>query len=125
MNWVEKKMNNKELADKDFNQAVALDTTKQTVGYIFSLLYLGRADEAVNVLQSNLLGTTDNSIALSDYYNLACLYSLMNKPDEANIYLKKAIDSGYEKKYAMKDEDLDNIRNTDDYKAIMADKPVQ
>jgi len=120
-----KKMNNKELADKDFNQAVALDTTKQTVGYIFSLLYLGRADEAVNVLQSNLLGTTDNSIALSDYYNLACLYSLMNKPDEANIYLKKAIDSGYEKKYAMKDEDLDNIRNTDDYKAIMADKPVQ
>jgi hypothetical protein len=47
----------------------------------------------------------------------------MNKPEEANIYLKKAIDSGYSKKFAANDEDFDNIRKTPDYVALMADNP--
>ena len=74
---------------------------------------------AADILQQSLLKTTDNSLMLVDYYNLACLYSLMNKPDEANNYLKLAIDNGYSKKYAIADEDLDNIRATDEYKNIM------
>lgn len=114
-----KKKDNKQLAENDFNKVIQLDTTKKTIDYIFSLFYVGRGDEAVAILQDEVLNTTDNALVLGDYYNLACLYSLMNKPDEANIYLKKAIDGGYEKKYAIADEDLDNIRNTDDYKSIM------
>jgi tetratricopeptide (TPR) repeat protein len=110
---------------KDFNKVLLLDTSKNTVNYIFSLFYIGRGDEAVSILQGNILKTNNDAELLSDYYNMACLYSLMNKPDEANIYLKKAIDNGYAKKYAVADEDLDNIRNTDDYKAIMTDKPAQ
>lgn len=120
-----KKMNNKDRATQDFNKVIALDTTKKTVGYIFSLFYIGKADEAVDVLNSEILSTNNDAVLLSDYYNMACLYSLMNKPDEANIYLKKAIDNGYAKKYVIADEDLDNIRNTDDYKAIMTAKPAQ
>lgn len=114
-----KKKNDKQLAINDFNKVIQLDTTKKTIDYIFSLFYVGRGDEAAAILQNDVLGTTDNAQVLSDYYNLACLYSLMNKPDEANIYLKKAIDGGYAKKYAIADEDLDNIRNTDDYKATI------
>jgi len=114
-----KKINNKQLAISDFNKVLQLDTSKKSVDYIFSLLYLGRSDEAIGILQNKLLQTTDNAAILEDYYNLACLYSLMNKSDEANIYLKKAIDNGYAKKYAVADEDLDNIRNTDDYKTTM------
>lgn len=120
-----KKMNNKELANNDFNKVLQLDTTKKTVDYIFSLFYLGKGNEAVTILHDNLLSTTDNALMLGDYYNLACLYALMNKPVEANIYLKKAIDNGYVKKYAATDEDLDNIRNTDDYKSIMSSTPGQ
>jgi len=117
-----KKKDNKELAANDFNKVIALDTTKKTIDYIFSLFYVGRGDEAVAILQDEVLNTTDNALVLGDYYNLACLYSLMNKPDEANIYLKKAIDGGYEKKYAIADEDLDNIRNTDDYKSTIGNR---
>ncbi len=40
----------------------------------------------------------------------------MNKTDEANIYLKKCIGGGYSKKYVLKDPDLENIRNTPEYK---------
>jgi hypothetical protein len=87
---------------------------------VFSLFYTGKGDEAAAILQNDLLSTNDSPQLLADYYNLACLYSLMNKPDEANIYLKKAFDNGYAKKYAIADEDLDNIRNTDDYKAAIA-----
>jgi tetratricopeptide (TPR) repeat protein len=115
-----KKMNSKQLAMDDFNKVLALDTTKKSVDYIFALFYTGKGDEAAGILQSSLLSTNDDAAVLSDYYNLACLYALMNKPNEANIYLKKAIDAGYVKKYAMADEDLDNIRNTDDYKSTMA-----
>jgi tetratricopeptide (TPR) repeat protein len=114
-----KKMNDKQSALNDFNKVIQLDTTKKTVDYIFSLFYTGKGDEAAAILQDNLLTTTDNALMLSDYYNLACIYSLMNRPDEANIYLKKAIDGGYAKKYAIADEDLNNIRNTDDYKTTM------
>jgi hypothetical protein len=44
----------------------------------------------------------------------------MNKPDEANTYLKKAIEAGYSKEFAANDEDFDNIRKTPDYIALMA-----
>jgi tetratricopeptide (TPR) repeat protein len=116
-----KKFNKKDLAITDFNKVIALDTTHQSVGYVFSLLYIGKGDTAVEVLQKDILNTTDESKLLTDYYNLACLYSIMNKPNEANNYLKMAIDKGYAKKYAAADEDLDNIRNTAEYKTTIGD----
>jgi tetratricopeptide (TPR) repeat protein len=116
-----KKFDKKELAITDFNKVIELDTSHKTVSYIFSLFYIGKGDEATGILQREVVNTTDEPVLLSDYYNLACLYSLMNKPEEANNYLKMAIDKGYAKKYAVADEDLDNIRNTADYKTIMGD----
>jgi tetratricopeptide (TPR) repeat protein len=114
-----KKLNKKDLATADFNKVLQLDTSKKSVGYVFSLLYTGKADEAISILQSELLTAPNSASLTSDYYNLACMYSLINQADEANIYLKKAFDNGYSKKYAMADEDLDNIRNTDDYKSMI------
>ena len=110
----------KKQAIGDFNKVLQCDTSKKSVEYIFSLFYTGNGDAAVAQLQNDVLSTTNTAFVNGDYYNLACLYSLMKQPDEANIYLKKAIDSGYSKKYAAADVDLDNIRNTDDYKTIMA-----
>jgi tetratricopeptide (TPR) repeat protein len=111
----------KDLAMNDFNKVIELDTSHQTVNYIFSLFYIGNGGEAARILQQQVVNTTDNAMILSDYYNLACLYSLMNNPAEANSYLKIAIDRGYAKKYAVADDDLDNIRNTADYKSIIGD----
>jgi len=109
----------RELAIKDFNKAIAIDTSKKSSGYLFSLFYTGRGDEAADILQKQLITADDNIQLVNDYYSLARLYSLMSKPEDANNYLKLAIDSGFAKKYAEDDDDLDNIRNTSDYKSIM------
>jgi tetratricopeptide (TPR) repeat protein len=116
------KKNNKDLAISDFNKILTMDTTKRSFEYAYALFYTGSADKAINVMQSNLLATTNGSLLMSHYYNLACLFSLMNKPDEANIYLKKCIDGGYSKKYALTDTDLDNIKNTPEFKDIVGGK---
>jgi len=115
------KLNKKDAAIENFNKVLALDTTKSSDCYIFSQYYLGKADKAVEILQDKILKTNDDSQLRDDYYQLACLYSLMNKPDDSNNNLKIAIDKGYAKKYAAADEDLNNIRNTADYKSIISD----
>jgi tetratricopeptide (TPR) repeat protein len=114
-----KQLHKDDLARQDFNKVISLDTSKKSVDYIFSLFYIGKGDEAAAILQKEVLSTTDEAQVLGDYYNLACLYALMNKPDEGNNYLKMAIDKGYAKKYIVADEDLDNLRNTTDYKNMM------
>jgi tetratricopeptide (TPR) repeat protein len=110
------KKNNKELAMGDFNKVLELDTTKSSFAYAFALFYTGNPDKAIDVMRKNVIATTNDPLLMSHYYNIACLYSLMNKPEEANIYLKKCIDDGYSKKYALADPDLENIRNTQEYK---------
>jgi tetratricopeptide (TPR) repeat protein len=113
-----KKMN-KELAMTDFKKIIAMDTTKSS-DYAFALFYTGDPDKAVEIMQNNLVATTNPYFLLVDYYNMACLLSLMNKVDEANSFLKKCIDGGYPKRYALADGDLDNIRNTDEFKNIIS-----
>lgn len=109
--------NDKAMAD--FNKVLTLDTAK-AFAYAFALFYTCNADKAIQVMQKNAISTTDPALLITHYYNLTCLYALMNKPDEANAYLKKCIDGGYSKKYAQIDPDLENIRNTADFKAMTA-----
>lgn len=116
-----KRIVDKEKAMQDFNKVIALDTTKATVSYIFSQFYIGNTDLAMQKLQEQVLKTVSADDVLNHYYNIACMFSIMNKPDEANIYLKKAVESGYFKQFAANDEDFDNIRKTPDYIALMAD----
>jgi len=113
------KLNNKDLAVNDFKEILARDTSKQSADYAFSLYYTGNPDKAVEVMQSSFLKTNDTFVLMGDYYNMACLYAVMNKPEEANNFLKKCIDGGYNKKYALTDGDFDNIRNTAEFKNIM------
>jgi tetratricopeptide (TPR) repeat protein len=113
------KLGKKDQAMADFSKVLALDTTKKSYEYAFALFYTGSADKAIRLMQDNIVGTNNPAVLISDYYNLACLYSLMNKPDEANTYLKKCIDGGYSKKYAQTDPDLENIRGTQDFIAMM------
>jgi tetratricopeptide (TPR) repeat protein len=116
------KTNSKELAINDFKQILALDTSKLSADYAFSLYYTGSPDKAVEVMQSSFLKTTDTFVLMGNYYNMACLYSIMNKPEDANNFLKKCIDSGYNRKYALTDSDFDNIRNTNEFKNTMESK---
>ena len=51
------------------------------------------------------------------YYNIACLYAKQNKTKQSIEWLEKAIDKGYKNlNLITTDEDLENIRNTSEYK---------
>jgi len=113
------KFNNKQQALTDFNRVIALDSTLKTHAAVFSLYYIGKSDQAVQALEKKLPEAINTVAERDEQYDLACLYALMNQPKEANSYLKIAIGKGYSKKYAMADENLINIKNTDDFKNIM------
>lgn len=52
------------------------------------------------------------------YYNIACCFSLMGDTEKANRWLKKSVDQGFHDfAHMAQDSDLDNIRNTEAYKA--------
>jgi clan AA aspartic protease (TIGR02281 family) len=54
------------------------------------------------------------------YYDAACLYSKMGMKDEALKFMEKSLEKGYRRFAHMEvDEDLDNIRNTEEYKALI------
>ncbi|NIV14432.1 MAG: tetratricopeptide repeat protein, partial [Aliifodinibius sp.] len=54
------------------------------------------------------------------HYNIACMYSRLNRVDESIEWLKKAIDKGYSNWESIKsDSDLENIRDTDAYKELV------
>ena len=49
-------------------------------------------------------------------YNIACSYSLMNKPDNAYKYLASAVERGYNAfEYIKKDSDMANLRKQPDW----------
>lgn len=57
---------------------------------------------------------------LTPYYNLACIYSLGGDKKKALEYLTMAVDKGYKNHLWMqKDKDLDNLRDTEEFKALM------
>ena len=75
-------------------------------------------DEAMKYFKAALKLKPDHSDAL---YNIACIYSIMSKPDESIKRLDKAmhLDPKY-KDIASKDSDFDNIRKTQQYQQLMS-----
>lgn len=54
------------------------------------------------------------------YYNIACIYAKQNKPEESVVWLKKAVEKGFNDWNHIKtDSDLDNIRSSPYYKAFV------
>jgi len=55
-------------------------------------------------------------------YGIACLYSLIGKPEEAVYYLRKAVDVGFaHRQYLEKDGDFDPIRHHPGYVELIKD----
>ena len=56
-------------------------------------------------------------------YNMACLYSVKNNPEEACKWLRDSFENGFDNwERIKKDKDFDNIRNSSCYKKIMEGK---
>ncbi len=106
----------KKKADEDFKQAVRLDSVPDAPECAFyAYYYLGDMNKAIEMLDKAL-----KKDAKAYYYDAACFYSIMNDKDKAISYLQKALENGYRKfAHIKRDRDLNNIRSTAEYKAIM------
>ena len=82
--------------------------------------YLGLGNvDAMEIIINNAIAAHPNDPEI--YYTVAtCLYSLANDEQRALKWLEQAIQSGYDNFVGIQiDLDLDNIRNSAGFKALM------
>ena len=105
-------------AKADYTLILSLDTVVNVSGNCrqYALFHLGRIDEAIS-WSNKILESYPTS---GNYYDAACLYSLMNKSTESIHSLKLAFENGYtEFIHISQDDDLDNVRNLSEFKALV------
>lgn len=105
----------KQAADNDFKQVIRLDSVPDTPEYAFAYYYLGNKDKAIETMDKTLKKDDKDN-----YYNAACLYSIMDEKEKSMSYLRKALESGYRQfNHINRDRDLNNIRSAAEYKALI------
>ncbi|MDR2970678.1 MAG: tetratricopeptide repeat protein [Bacteroidales bacterium] len=104
------------LAEKDFEKVLELEKethiSKSGNCRQYALFHLGRIEEAIE-FQNAILEKYPTS---SNYYDAACLYSAMNRKEDAIKYLQLAFEKGI--RYFIHIENdiyLNNIRNTPEF----------
>ena len=113
---VYQKLGEAELAKQDLEKCIAVDTIPSENNCAqYAYLYLGQPDRAIDFMQ-RILETEDKG----NYYDAACLYSLMDQKETSLDYLQKALESGYNNiNHMLRDSDLDNIRDTQRYRELL------
>ncbi|MBI1227547.1 MAG: tetratricopeptide repeat protein [Bacteroidetes bacterium] len=106
-------------AEQQFKKAIQLDSTNINFYNSPGLFFMEqrRLDEAEKYFRKALSLDPKDQWAK---YNMACMYSLKQDEQQALVWLEKtlALESIPFSKY-MEDSDLDNIRNSDGFKALM------
>jgi clan AA aspartic protease (TIGR02281 family) len=103
----------------DFRQVVALDTITGSSGNVrqYGYVGLGQVEQAKAWMTRNLIEFPSDG----NYYDAACLYSLLKMPKESIAYLDSAFQKGYRKFiHIAKDDDLDFVRNLPMFKQLLA-----
>ncbi len=102
-------------AIKKFEAAIdALPNGEIYYNYANSLSNVKRYEDAIKAYEISLkLDPPRPELAL---YNIACAYSLMNKPDNAYKHLASAVERGYNAfEFIKKDSDMANLRKQPDW----------
>ena len=112
------KKGNTELAEKDFQQVVAKDTTvKDGSCRHYALNFLGRADEALEWMDKIIALDADDP---GNWYDKSCLFARMNRCDEAVEALRVSFEKGYRSfQHIQHDDDMDPIRDREDFKILV------
>ena len=116
----ELKLNNPVKAKEDYSSILALDTVVLEKGSCrqYALFHLGRIDDAI-AWSSKIVEQYPTE---GNYYDAACLYALMKKPEVALAKLKLAFESGYRDFiHLADDDDLDNIKTLPEFKNLVAE----
>lgn len=103
-------------AESDFKQVVCLDSIPEEAECSFyAYYYLGQKDKAVEILNTIL-----DKDKKGNCYDAACLYSVMGEKEKALSYLRQSLEDGYRRfAHIKRDRDLNNIRNTEEFKVLM------
>ena len=103
-------------AESDFKQVVLLDSIPEDAECSFyAYYYLGQKDKAIEVLNTAL-----DKDKKGNCYDAACLYSVMGEKEKALSYLRQSLEDGYRRfAHIKRDRDLNNIRNTEEFKVLM------
>lgn len=107
-------------------QTRGANSLQQMMNEAIQLLQNKKFDEAIGIYRQILEmiqpypAEQTAQIKQNCYYNVACAYSLQNKKDDAIEALKFAVKYGWkDTNHMATDKDLDNIRQTPEYKAII------
>lgn len=103
-------------AESDFKQVVRLDSIPDEAECSFyAYYYLGQKDKAIEILNTIL-----DKDKKGNCYDAACLYSVMGEREKALSYLRQSLEDGYRRfAHIKRDRDLNNIRNTEEFKVLM------
>lgn len=103
------------LAKEDYLKAIELDKEPNGNSVAqFAYYHLGQKEKAIDYM-NRIIDNTNG-----DYYDAACLYSIMGEKEKALEYLRMAFLHGYRKfAHIAIDEDLDNIRNLPAFKDMI------
>ena len=115
------------LGKTDLEQMIALDTTAYATNMYkaYAYFYLGQHNEALAEIDAQIAHAEtseelDNNDIQSLYYNVACVYSLMGKTNEATKYIEKSFQHGYNGfDFIKKDTDFDNARQDPAFNSLV------
>lgn len=109
-----------EKANQDFERVVAKDTTVESGSCRhYALHFLGRTQEALEWMDKIVeLDPADPGV----WYDKACLFARMGRCEESVAALKVSLEKGYRSfAHLEHDNDMDPVRDRDDYKALIAE----
>ncbi len=114
------KQGKRELAEADFRKVIELEDSPEKYGCVqYAYHGIGMDDKAMAVMDSII---ARDPADCGNYYDAACLYSRMGKQQEALAFLEKSLKNGYRRFAHMEtDDDLAQIRTTDEYKRLRAE----
>ena len=107
-----------DLAKKDFELVLQKDTVADNgSNAMYALFHLGRVEEAVQWMDKIMETHDDEGV----WYEAACLYSLMGETEKSLYYLEESLKRGNKSyHHMMLDDDMDNVRTSDEFTALMA-----
>jgi clan AA aspartic protease (TIGR02281 family) len=106
-------------ANADFRKVIELDTIIDNSGNCrqYGFYELGQFDKAKAWMNKILIQFPEEG----NYYDAACLYSLMKLPSKSLAYLDTAFVKGYRDfEHLAKDDDFDNVRNSHEFKLLVS-----
>jgi len=112
------KQGKKDLAEADFKKVIEIENKPEKYECIhYAYQGLGQYEKAIEAMDSIIARDEDRA---GNYYDASCLYARMGNKTKSLEYLEKAFELGCRRfAHIDRDDDMDLIRDTDEFKALI------